>query len=123
MSPQIINLIIPAAGHGTRMKISYPKTLYKILGKPILGHILDSVEPLIDNIIIVVSLEGKKYIERYLKFRGTKKIKTVVQFDPIGMADAINIGLHSFALDNKCEYLISLPTSFLFFGYIQKKYL
>ena len=39
-----IKSIIMAAGKGTRMKSETPKVLHEILGKTILGYVLDSVK-------------------------------------------------------------------------------
>ena len=41
-----IKAVILAAGKGTRMKSNMPKVLHQILGKPLLGYVLDNVKNL-----------------------------------------------------------------------------
>ena len=101
-----IRLIIPAAGAGTRMGLAYPKTLFPIGGKPILGHILTASDGLVDAAIIVVSARGRVAIEEYLKSAGWNHVSTIVQEKPLGMADAVSVGLHAFNDDQMCDYLV-----------------
>ena len=46
--------IILAAGHGTRMRSDLPKTLHKIAGRPMLSHLLASVDAAFDRVVVVV---------------------------------------------------------------------
>ncbi len=51
--------VVLAAGKGTRMKSEVPKVLHKILGKPMIGYVLDLVSQLkIDETIVVVGHKG-----------------------------------------------------------------
>lgn len=52
MSP--LNIVILAAGKGTRMHSNRPKVLHTVGNKPILGHVLDCANSLNPNKIIVV---------------------------------------------------------------------
>jgi bifunctional UDP-N-acetylglucosamine pyrophosphorylase/glucosamine-1-phosphate N-acetyltransferase len=38
-----MNIVILAAGQGKRMYSALPKVLHPIAGKPMLGHVLDTV--------------------------------------------------------------------------------
>jgi bifunctional UDP-N-acetylglucosamine pyrophosphorylase/glucosamine-1-phosphate N-acetyltransferase len=49
--------IILAAGLGTRMKSSLPKTLHKIAGRSMLRHLLTSCEAVFDRIVVVLGPE------------------------------------------------------------------
>src|SRR3954469_5311619 len=49
--------VILAAGFGTRMKSTLPKTLHKIAGRPMLRHLLASCEQVFDRIVVVVGPE------------------------------------------------------------------
>jgi bifunctional UDP-N-acetylglucosamine pyrophosphorylase / glucosamine-1-phosphate N-acetyltransferase len=46
--------IILAAGLGTRMKSSLPKTLHRLAGRTMLRHLLASCEPVFDRIVVVL---------------------------------------------------------------------
>ena len=37
-----LNVVILAAGQGTRMKSCHPKVLHPLAGKPLLGHVIDT---------------------------------------------------------------------------------
>jgi len=54
MSNKSLNIIILAAGKGTRMHSSQPKVLHPVGGKPILGHVLDCAKSLDPAKIIVI---------------------------------------------------------------------
>ncbi len=49
-----LNIVILAAGKGTRMHSNKPKVLHEIGGKPILGHVIDCAKKLNPQKIIVV---------------------------------------------------------------------
>lgn len=65
-----MNIIIPAAGEGVRLRPhthTIPKPLIKVAGKPILGHIIDSVISLKpESICIVIGHHGSK-IEEFIR--------------------------------------------------------
>ena len=46
--------VILAAGFGTRMKSTLPKTLHPIAGRTMLRHLLASCESVFDRIVVVV---------------------------------------------------------------------
>ena len=49
--------ILLAAGQGTRMRSALPKTLHPIAGRPMLRHLLASVEQVFDRMVVVVGPE------------------------------------------------------------------
>ena len=49
-----LNIVILAAGKGTRMYSNLPKVLHTVGGKPILGHVIDCAKSLNPHKIIVV---------------------------------------------------------------------
>src|SRR5476649_7480 len=46
--------VILAAGLGTRMKSSLPKTLHRLAGRSMLRHLLGSCESVFDRIVVVL---------------------------------------------------------------------
>ena len=53
-----LNVIILAAGQGTRMRSDLPKPLHRLGGKPLLGHVIDGAARLEPDRIIVVCGHG-----------------------------------------------------------------
>ncbi|HPB91419.1 MAG TPA: NTP transferase domain-containing protein, partial [Rugosibacter sp.] len=49
-----LNIVILAAGKGTRMVSNLPKVLHKLAGKPLLQHVVDCAKSLKPQKIIVV---------------------------------------------------------------------
>lgn len=58
--------VVLAAGQGKRMKSALPKVLHDVLGKPVLGRIMDSLEGLGLEHIHVVTGHGRDQVEPWL---------------------------------------------------------
>ncbi len=102
-----MHVFIPAAGFGTRLRPhtwSKPKPLVSVAGKPILGHVLDSIAPLQPEQVVFVTgyLGGqiRDYVQQHYGFRAT----FVHQAEMKGQADAISL----------CEQLVSGPVMVAF---------
>jgi bifunctional UDP-N-acetylglucosamine pyrophosphorylase / glucosamine-1-phosphate N-acetyltransferase len=74
--------IVLAAGLGTRMKSSLPKTLHKIAGRPMLNHLLASCVDLFDRIVVVLGPDMDDVAH------AASPHATVVQHDRLGTAHA-----------------------------------
>ncbi len=83
-----IDVLIPAAGKGTRANLSYPKTLFKIKGKEILLYIFQLIENIDSNPKIIINPEGEKYINNFLLSRNIKA-ELIIQNTAKGMGDAV----------------------------------
>ena len=73
-----IDVVILAAGKGTRMKSTQPKVMHQLAGKPLLDHVIDTATTLKPKeIIIVVGHEEttirKHYAQTPLTFVSQKK--------------------------------------------------
>lgn len=81
-----MDVVILAAGLGTRMKSSKPKVLHRILEKPIIDYVIDcakSLNPFNSFVVINPSLkEVAEHLEKY-------NIKIVFQDEPKGTAHAL----------------------------------
>ncbi len=66
-----MDAIILAAGKGERLlplTENKPKPLLPVAGKPILDHIIEKVEKLVDNIIIIAKYKKEHIYERYSNY-------------------------------------------------------
>jgi bifunctional UDP-N-acetylglucosamine pyrophosphorylase/glucosamine-1-phosphate N-acetyltransferase len=82
-----IKAIVLAAGKGTRMKSQTPKVLHEILGKPLLGYVLDNIEPLVSETFVVVGHQAE-LVERYANKR--RNTKAIYQYPQLGTGDAVS---------------------------------
>ncbi len=82
-----VNVVVLAAGAGTRMKSKLPKVLHKIAGVPLVGHVIDTLEEsnLVD--ISVVVGHGREQVEPYLQTR--RDINIVYQAERLGTGHAV----------------------------------
>lgn len=85
----MINVIILAAGKGTRMKSDLPKTLHKLLGKTMLDMVCDLGLSLGKNVnvVAVISDEMKDVLVK------NKNVNYVIQKDRLGTGHAVKIAL------------------------------
>ena len=87
-----MKVVLPLAGLGKRMRPhtwSKPKPLLNIAGKPVLGHVLDKLQPLdVEEVIFITGWLGnqiKEYVEANYDFAS----RYVVQEELKGQAHAI----------------------------------
>lgn len=78
-------VIILAAGKGTRMESSLPKPLHPLLGKPLIEYVLAAVQPLSGNPPVMVIGHGGEEIQQTL----AGKARFVVQEDLLGTGHAV----------------------------------
>ena len=80
-----IAAVILGAGKGTRMKSDLPKVMMPVLGKPMIRHIIDTLEDMgVDKIVTVISSDGdlvKKEVAPH---------ETCVQQEQLGTGHAVN---------------------------------
>ncbi len=95
----MVNVIIPAAGVGTRLRPhthTAPKALLPVAGQPILGHILDRVSSLksLGKVQIVVGFLGdqiKQYVDREFEL----DVEYVQQDQLLGLGYAVHLALNA----------------------------
>jgi len=89
-----MRVVIPMAGFGTRLRPhtwTRPKPLLTVAGKPVLGHVLDTIAdlPFIDEVVFVVGYLGEQ-IEAYVSRTFPHlKARYVEQKDMLGQSHAI----------------------------------
>ena len=58
-----IDVVVMAAGKGTRMKSRLPKVLHRLAGRPLLQHVLDAVAALDARRVVVITGNGAAEVE------------------------------------------------------------
>lgn len=81
-----LNVIVLAAGKGTRMKSARPKVLHRLAGKPLLQHVLDTARKLECANLQVVTGFGSESVEQ--EFAGANT-RFVLQKEQLGTAHAV----------------------------------
>ncbi|MDY0743984.1 bifunctional UDP-N-acetylglucosamine diphosphorylase/glucosamine-1-phosphate N-acetyltransferase GlmU [Paucibacter sp. R3-3] len=82
-----LNIVIMAAGKGTRMKSALPKVLHKLAGRSLLGHVLASTETLGAARRIVITGHGAEQVEAAVA--GAPAIAFVRQMPQLGTGHAV----------------------------------
>ncbi|HHW09650.1 MAG TPA: NTP transferase domain-containing protein [Firmicutes bacterium] len=87
-----MRVILPVAGVGTRLRPlthTVPKALVHVAGKPILGHIIDSLLPLgIEEVLLVVGYLGEQVVE-YVRSTYDLPVRWVEQPERKGLGHAV----------------------------------
>jgi bifunctional UDP-N-acetylglucosamine pyrophosphorylase/glucosamine-1-phosphate N-acetyltransferase len=90
--PELWTAVVAAAGKGTRLNFDRPKILYPVAGRMILEWLLDLLLPCCETLVLVLSPAGRREIEPELERLAPGRFRIVVQQDPTGMGDAVEIG-------------------------------
>lgn len=89
-------IIVLAAGKGTRMKSKKPKVLHPVAGVPMLGRVLESAFRLSPRAIHVVAGFGAAQVSDYLETLPSEisaLTDTVIQEKQLGTADAVSCAI------------------------------
>ena len=81
-----LDIVILAAGKGERMASRKPKVMHEIMGKPLLGYVVDAARTLEPARIVVVTGYGRETVEAYLE---EKDVATAFQETQKGTAHAL----------------------------------
>jgi glucose-1-phosphate thymidylyltransferase len=94
--------ILPVAGIGTRLRPlthTIPKALVHVAGKPILGHILDSLLPLgVDEVVLVVGYLGEQIVH-YVRTNYPLNVRFVEQPERQGLGQAVYLAKQEITTD------------------------
>ncbi len=84
---ELIGLVL-AAGKGTRMKSSLPKVLHRLIGQPLLAHVIDILEDAgVNDIYVVVGHGADRVVEAFKDY----SIHFVRQDRQLGTGHAVKI--------------------------------
>jgi bifunctional UDP-N-acetylglucosamine pyrophosphorylase/glucosamine-1-phosphate N-acetyltransferase len=93
----MLEVIILAAGKGTRMVSDLPKVLHKVAGKPMLQHVLDTCQDLgADRLHVVYGYGGDLLRENI----PNEDINWVLQAEQKGTGDAVKMAMSHVAADS-----------------------
>jgi len=81
----IIDVVILAAGQGTRMKSDLPKPLHPLLGKPLIKYVLTAAAPLVDKPPVIIVGYGGDQIKKSLG----DQVRFADQVDLLGTGHAV----------------------------------
>ncbi|MBQ9688098.1 bifunctional N-acetylglucosamine-1-phosphate uridyltransferase/glucosamine-1-phosphate acetyltransferase [bacterium] len=86
-----INAVILAAGKGTRMKSDKSKVLHEIMGKPLLGYVLDAIKKteIIEKSYVIVGHQAES-VETYVK-NTYENAQAVLQTPQLGTGHAVSM--------------------------------
>lgn len=92
-----LDVVILAAGQGTRMRSALPKVLHCVAGKSLLGHVIDAARALNPNSIQVVIGHGADLVRQRL---AADDVNFVVQADQLGTGHAVAQAIPACSADN-----------------------
>lgn len=81
-----IDVAVLAAGQGTRMLSDKPKVMHEIMGRPMIGHVMEAARGLGPHRVVVVTGHGREAVEEYLK---DSSVSFVLQNPQLGTAHAL----------------------------------
>lgn len=81
-----VDIVILAAGKGTRMRSGLPKVLHELAGKPLLGHVIDTARQLPDSALTVVVGHGAQQVRQRFP---DEDIHWVEQREQLGTGHAV----------------------------------
>ena len=96
-----VSVVILAAGEGSRMRSSLPKSLQPIAGKAMLQHLIDATIPINPNqTIIIYSPEHQQQIENTVTLDNNKELLFIQQDHPNGTGHAVQCATPEIHTDN-----------------------
>lgn len=92
-----LNVVILAAGKGTRMKSDLPKVLHPVAGKPMVRHVIDTAKQLQAQTVNVVYGYAGDVLQNVLKH---EPVQWVEQAEQLGTGHAVRQALPNIADDD-----------------------
>ncbi len=98
-----LDVVVPAAGEGTRMRSNLPKPLHLLSGRPMVRWVCESARRFCDEPILVVGPESEKVTA------AAGPVRPVTQHPPRGTADALARALPLCAADHLLVLYADVP--------------
>ena len=99
-----VNVVILAAGKGTRMNSDRPKVLHELGGKPMLEHVVNAANSLDDVQIHIVVGHGAESVRDH--FADSPNLNWVVQEQQLGTGHAVAQAMPGIALEEDTSVLV-----------------
>lgn len=90
------NVIILAAGKGTRMRSTLPKVLQPLAGRPLLGHVIETAKKLNAENIITIYGHGGNLVQHAF---AQENVEWVEQAEQLGTGHAVKVTLPVLPMD------------------------
>ena len=104
-----VDVVVMAAGKGTRMKSSVPKVLHRLGGRALVGHVIDCAAGLSPRRLIVVTGHGAPAVAEasraFAAAAGIQDCHTVLQEPQLGTGHAVQQALPVLPDDGTCLIL------------------
>ena len=88
--PMITDIIILAAGKGTRMQSALPKVLHPLAGQPMLAHVIAAADSLTNAKKIIVTGHGAAQVEEAMANTNSTFVQ---QTEQLGTAHAVQMAV------------------------------
>jgi len=88
-SQKPVNVLVMAAGLGTRMKSNRAKVLHELGGSPLIAHVVRAAQPLKPQAIIVIVGHQAEEVERAAIAEAGELVRSVMQAQQRGTGDAV----------------------------------
>ena len=89
-----LNVVIMAAGKGTRMKSSLPKVLHRLAGRPLLHHVVDTTQALGPSHTVIITGHGAEAVEAAMAHSGATFVRQMPQ---LGTGHAVDMARELYA--------------------------
>lgn len=97
-----LNVVILAAGQGTRMKSTIPKVLHPLAGVPLVQHVINSAKELNPEVVNVVYGHGGEQVKTQIN---DNDINWVLQKEQLGTGHAV-AQVNNYLLDNQLALIL-----------------
>ena len=111
-TPFPVDVVVMAAGKGTRMKSRLPKVLQRLAGVPLVQHVLNTAAQLNARSAVVITGHGADQVEPLLLAPGQALAVQCVRQEPqLGTGHAVQQAVPALADDGAVSYThLTLPT-------------
>ena len=104
MDGMALDIVIMAAGKGTRMKSALPKVLHKLAGRSLLQHVLDTAAQLQAHTIVAITGHGAEQVEAAVQAPGLRFVRQMPQ---LGTGHAVQQAVPQLTEDNAITLILN----------------